>query len=284
VVFEQQRPHLRGLAYRMTGSLAEAEDLLQEAYLKWCRVSEPVNNPQAYLSKLVTRLCLDSLKSARVRRETYVGTWLPEPVLDASSVQLEAGTELAHDISVALLMALERLSPLERAAFLLHDVFDVDYTEVAQVLSKSEVACRQLAARARAHVQHDCPRYQPTEIEMNRVLSAFAAATAGDIKALESVLAEAAVLYSDGGGRVAAATRPIVGRDRIVRFLVGAAKKGLANKQFELRPVSINGLPGLVLLANGQVVQTFAFELQDGQVEVIYIVRNPDKLTRVPLH
>lgn len=283
VIFEQHRVHLRGLAYRMTGSLAEAEDILQEATLKWCRVTDTVDNPRAYLSRLVTRLCLDCLKSARVQREVYVGPWLPEPVIDGSAVEIEDAAEFAQDISVALLMALERLSPLERAAFLLHDVFDVDYSEVAEVLSRSEAACRQLAARARTHVQNDRPRHHPTEAETNRVLDAFAAARLGNIEPLESVLAADAVLYSDGGGRVAAATRPILGRDRILRFLAGIARKDGGWTAFSFRVCQVNGQPGLILLADGVVMQTLAFELRDDKLQAIYTVRNPDKLGHVVL-
>jgi len=281
VIFERHRSHLRGLAYRMTGSVAEAEDLLQEAYLRWCRVAEPVDNPKAYLSKMVARLSLDSLKSARMRRETYVGTWLPEPVIDTSSVEPEAATALAQDISLALLMALERLSPLERAAFLLHDVFDVDYAEVAQILSRSEAACRQLAARARTHVRSDRMRHRPTDAETARVLDAFLAAVSGDLKPLESVLAEDAVMYADGGGRVTAATRPIFGRERIVRFVEGVSKKGAGQAGLSFRSCPINGLPGLIIVADGAVVQTLAFDLKNGKLQAIYTVRNPDKLGHV---
>jgi RNA polymerase sigma-70 factor, ECF subfamily len=232
----------------------------------------------------VTRLCIDALKSARARRETYVGPWLPEPVVDRARVEPDAATELAHDISVALLMTLERLSPLERAAFLLHDVFDVDYAEVAQVLLRTEAACRQLAARARTHVRSDRHRHQATEAETSRVLSAFLAAATGDIGPLESVLAEDAVMYSDGGGRVSAATRPIYGPNRIARFIAGVARKGAGQAEYTFRTCEINGLPGLILLGDGAVVQTLAFEQSNGQLKAIYAVRNPEKLGHVTLH
>jgi RNA polymerase sigma-70 factor (ECF subfamily) len=268
----------------MTGSLADAEDLLQEAFLKWRRVDEPVENPRAFLAKLVTRLCLDWLKSARARRETYVGPWLPEPVLDAGSVAIETNSELAHDISVALLLALERLSPLERTAFLLHDVFDVDYAEVAEILSRSEVACRQLAARARTHLRTERPRYRPTPSEVERVQSAFAAAASGDLAALRNVLAEDAVFYTDGGGRVAAATRPIQGRERILRFVQGILAKFPRLAELRSRVVEINGLPGIVLLHGDRVEQTLAFDVRDAELHTVYAVRNPDKLARVAAH
>lgn len=282
--FESHRAHLRGIAYRMTGSLSEAEDVLQEAYLRWRNVREPVENSQAYLSTLVTRLCIDWLRTARARRESYIGTWLPEPVVDAGAVQLDTGTELAHDISVALLMALERLSPLERAAFLLHDVFDEDYAAIAQVLAKTEEACRQLAARARTHLRDQRIRYRPSEDESNRIAKAFLAAISGHTQALEQVLAEDAVLYSDGGGKVSAAAQPIFGRESIVRFISDIARKNVDHPPFEAHSSSVNGLPGLVLSVGGAIIQTLAFEIRDGSLAAIFAVRNPDKLGHVALH
>jgi RNA polymerase sigma-70 factor, ECF subfamily len=284
--FERERAHLRGIAYRMTGSLADADDVLQEAFLRFQSSDAlSVQNPRAFLSRLVTRLCLDQLKSARVRREQYVGTWLPEPVLDANSVSVDAATELAHDISVALLLALERLSPLERAAFLLHDVFDVDYDEVGKTLERSEAACRQLVTRARTHVRSSKPRHQPTSAEVDRVLGAFAAAAAGDTGPLGQVLAEDAVYYSDGGGRVHAATRPVYGRDRILRFVAGVMRKNPPTDT-QTTATLVNGLPGVVLRRGDKVKQTMAFEIEDGRLIAVYSVRNPDKFVGLagPLH
>ncbi len=278
--FEQHRVYLRGLAYRMTGSLADAEDLLQEAYLRY-RNSDvgEVHDPRAYLSKLVTRLCLDQLKSARVRRETYVGPWLPEPVLDLAGVTSNE-TELAHDVSVALLMALERLSPLERAAFLLHDVFGLDYDGVAEAMGKSVAACRKLAERARGHVREARPRYRPSAEESTRVVTAFFdAVKSGDPMALGAVLTEDAVMYSDGGGKVPAALLPVFGRDKVARFFTGFTRRIPASWTF--RVTEINGLPGLVIEDNGTPIQTSAFELQGGAIRAIYTVRNPDKLKSI---
>lgn len=281
-IFENERAHLRGVAYRMTGSLADAEDILQEAFLRFrnCDLAE-VRDPRAFLSRMVTRLCLDQLKSARVRREEYLGPWLPEPILDAKSVTVDASTELAHDISVALLLALERLSPLERAAFLLHDVFDVDYEEVGKTLERSETACRQLVTRARAHVQSSKPRYQPTTAEVERVVSAFAAAAAGNTEPLGKVLAEDAVFYSDGGGRVQAATRPIYGRERIVRFVEGVMRKFPFTSEHQVRITQVNGQTGVIIVRGNSVEQTVAFEIENGQLSAVYSVRNPDKLPRL---
>ncbi len=284
--FEAHRIHLRALAYRMTGSLVEAEDILQEAYLKWraTLAATPgldVRDTRAYLSTLVTRLCIDWLKSARVRRETYVGPWLPEPVLDVAGVRPDIETELAQDITVALLMALERLSPLERAAFLLHDVFDVDYAQVANTLGRSEAACRQLTARARAAVKMDQPRYNPTESDTQRVLAAFATAASGNLEPLREVLAHDVVFYSDGGGRVSAATRPVIGKDRVVKFIGGLVSKFYGAGGLRVSVVPVNGMPGFVLFVADHVEQTVAFDIKDGLLAAVYAVRNPEKLSLV---
>jgi len=278
VVFAQHRSYLVGVAYRMLGSVAEAEDVVQDSFLRWQRVDEDVQEPRAYLARIVTRLCLDKLKSAQVRREQYVGTWLPEPLVEDASAQ-----RVADDLSVALLMTLERLSPLERAAFLLHDVFDMDYSEIAGVLERSEPAVRQLAARGRDHVRaggEDVrPRFTPSPESEARLMGAFATAMAtGDVNGLASILAKDAVLYSDGGGKRRAALNPIYGADKIARFVEGAFKKGgplpPANA---IQPARINGLPGLVIhMPDGP--ETMAIETNGEQIIAIYIVRNPDKL------
>ncbi len=280
--FEAHRRHLMGLAYRMLGSLAEAEDAVQEAYLRWHAAERGVvENPRAFLSTIVTRLCLDQLKSARVRRESYVGPWLPEPVLDAAALDAESASDHAHDLSVALMLTLERLSPLERAAFLLHDVFDMEFAAVAATLGRSEAACRQLAARARAHVQAARPRFTPSPDEGARLAAAFRqAAQSGDTAAMARLLAEDAVLYSDGGGKRVAALNPICGGDKIVRFFAGIARKnGL--RGLRAREASINGLPGFVMVDAEGALQTSAFAVADGRIAAIYLVANPDKLQRV---
>ena len=281
--FEAHRGYLMGLAYRMTGSVADAEDILQEAYLRWERTElETVRQPKAFLSKAVTRLCLDAMKSAQARRESYVGPWLPEPVLGEGAMAVDDATELAQDISVALLMALERLSPAERAAFLLHDVFDASYGEVADALGKSEAACRQLTSRARAHVQSSRPRYRPNDGEHERVVRAFGAAVlTGDIEGLRQILAEDAILYPDGGGRVLSALRPIYGSERVSRFLFGVLEKFPLGASAQISERTINGGPGFYVEEEGRPVQTMAFDVQDGRIAAVYIVRNPDKLSRI---
>jgi RNA polymerase sigma-70 factor (ECF subfamily) len=265
-VITEHRSFLVGLAYRMLGSVAEAEDVVQDAFLRVAHVTDIVE-PRAYLARVVTRLCLDRLKSARVRREEYVGTWLPEPLVE------DPAAPIAEDLSVALMMALERLSPLERAAFLLHDVFDMDYSAVAQMLERSEAACRQLAARAREHVRQDRPKPTPAD---ERIVEAFAQALAtGDATSLASMLAEDAVLYTDGGGKRVAAINPIHGRDKIIRFANG--RKVKQHKLLSIERVRINGLPGF-LLRMDDGPETMAFEVENGVITAIYDVRNPDKL------
>lgn len=281
--FEPLRGQLLGLAYRMLGSRAEAEDIVQDAYLRWHAADRgAVREPRAFLSKAVTRLCLDQLKSARARREEYVGPWLPEPVLDDGALSSEGAGEYASDLSVALLLTLERLSPLERAAFLLHDVFDLSFEQVGEALGRDAAACRQLASRARAHVREDRPRFRPSPEEENRVFRAFIGALAGgDLAGLARTLAADAEFYADGGGKVAAARQPLFGPGRISKFLHGVVRKFYHPRDAQYRAVRINGLPGLVVSIGGEVVQTLALEVRDGVVAKLYSVRNPDKLRYV---
>jgi len=278
--FERERPRLRRLAYRMLGSVSEAEDVVQDAWLRWDRAGATADNPQAWLVQATTRLCLDRLKSARSRRETYVGPWLPEPLIEELA---DDPVERAEDVSVAFLLALERLSPLERAVFLLHDVFDQDYATVAATLKRAEPAVRQLAARARAHVQQAKPRFTVSQDKATKLASAFMTAmAAGDMAGLSSLLAEDAVMISDGGGKRSAARRPMVGREDVMNLITGLAWRG-AWKGYAAaaRAVTINGLPGAVIdSADG--VQTIAFEADEhGKLAAIYIMRNPDKLGHV---
>ena len=280
--FEAHRRALTGLAYRMLGSRAEAEDVVQDAYLRW-HASEgvAVEEPRRYLSTVVTRLCLDRMKSAQARRELYVGQWLPEPVVD-EAFDAEAAGDLAHDISVALMLVLERLSPLERASFLLHDVFGLDFAEVSRALGRSEAACRQLASRAREHVTAGRPRFSATSEDGSRLAAAFhQAAALGDINALTQVLASDVVLYSDGGGKRVAALNPIFGREKVLRFIEGVSRKGTGLATLEARAATVNGLPGFVLRGEDGAIDTIAFEWRDGRVTAIYITRNPDKLRHV---
>jgi RNA polymerase sigma-70 factor, ECF subfamily len=285
--FEPHRAYLRGLAYRMLSSMAEAEDAVQDAYIRWHRIGTKaraaIENPRAWLSKATTRLCLDRLKSARVQRETYVGPWLPEPVIEPEAADDPA--ELAQDLSVAFLLLLERLSPLERAAFLLHDVFEMSFAQVAEVLRRDEAACRQFATRARKHIEAGRPRFNATAADRSRIAAAFLAAVgSGDARQLAAVLAQDAILISDGGGKATAALNPILGRDRVVALMLGLRSKRRLPEDVEYRPSIINGLPGFLLVRpDGTIDQTLSFEVQDSVIHRIYVVRNPDKLKAIRL-
>ena len=285
--FEPHRRRLLGLAYRMLGSMAEAEDAVQEAYLRWHDADrEGVADPRAFLITTTTRICLDVLKSARVRREEYVGPWLPDPITDTAALAPDTQTEMAEDLSVALLLALDRLSPLERAAFLLHDVFDYSFTEVADTLGRNEAACRQLASRARARVREARPagaayaRPEASAIDTKHaeLMSAFIAASlSGDVTGLRNLLASDARLVADGGGKVTAALNVIEGADRVAAFLAGVVRKGWTD-DMTARFDTINSLPGFTMSGPNGLLQTTAFEFDGELVRAIYVVRNPDKL------
>lgn len=283
--------NLRALAYRMFGSRSEAEDIVQEVWLRWAEVDEStVQHAGAYLSRLATNLCLDKLGSAAEKREHYVGIWLPEPLVDeeaAWSSGPEAHTEFAQDVSVAFMLALERLSPLERAAFLLHDVFDLDFDEIGRRLDRSATACRQLASRARNHVKADYARREVEEEERERLFSAFSAAVREfDVDALAKILAEDAVMLSDGGGKVSALMRPLHGGAMIAKTFIGFAVLP-TSAGWRLQPARINGLPGCLIFdaASGQLIQTIALApsaSEPGRIGALYIQRNPDKLRGIP--
>lgn len=276
--FETHRPRLVRLAYRMLGSRASAEDMVQEAWLRWRQVDlDAVQDAGGYLSRIVTRLCLDEMKSARVRRESYVGQWLPEPLVD----DLEEPVD-NDDLTLTLMLALERLSPLERAAFLLHDVFGQPLHEIATALDRDAAAVRQLASRARKHVQAAKPRFPVAQDEGRRIAEAFFTATrAGDMTALTALLAEDVVIRSDGGGKVIAFRNPIVGIDRVLRLYAGLRRKFTDDDLEILRPVTVDGLPGYVTRERGLILQTTAFAIEDGRIVGIFITRNPDKLGHV---
>lgn len=275
--FEAQRPRLLRLGYRMLGSLSEAQDIVQEAWLRWSGVQDRVATPSAYLTRVVTRLCLDHMKSARARRETYVGAWLPEPLMGA----IEPDEAVTDDVTLTLMLALERLSPLERAAFLLHDVFEVALPEVAATLDRAPAAVRQLAVRARKHVESGRPRYRVDAAEADRIARAFFAASRdGDTAALASLLATDVELRSDGGGRVLAYPNVIYGIDRLLRLFAGLSGKAYFQPVL-LRTAIVDGLPGYISADRGGVLQTTALEVRDSCITAIYMVRNPDKLRHV---
>ncbi len=277
-VFEANQPRLLRLAYRMLGSMAEAEDIVQEAWLRWQTVDHAaVKAASPFLSRIVTRLCLDVMKSARATRETYVGSWLPEPVIDPPQEDDDR-----EDLTLTLMMALERLSPLERAAFLLHDVFGIALEDVATTLDRDASAVRQLAVRARKHVQDARPRYPVAPEDGSRIAEAFFKATrSGDIEALRSMLTENVVIHSDGGGKVHAFRNPIVGRERVLRLYEGLGRKlGLQSVE-HYHEAWIDGLPGFIGPERDNVLQTTALAIENGRITEIFITRNPDKLRNI---
>jgi RNA polymerase sigma-70 factor (ECF subfamily) len=281
--FAPHRARLVRIAYRMLGSVSEAEDIVQDAYLRWLgRNRADVREPLAFLTRIVTRLCLDHLKSARMTRETYIGPWLPEPIVLPEAQQAEAQRAAEDDLTTTLMLALERLSPLERAAFLLHDVFGLGFEAVSQAIGRDPAAARQLAARARSHVRAEKPRYPLPAGEGESIAAAFfAASRSGDVTALQAMLAGAATAYTDGGGKRNSALNPIYGADKITRFFAGiAAKEGASGSHF-LRYAVIDGLPGFISREKDGLIQTTAFEIEDGRITALYVVRNPDKLTRL---
>lgn len=276
--FEAHRAALASIAYRMLGSASEAEDVVQEAWLRWqVTPHEEVRSARAYLSKVVTRLCLDRLKSARARRETYVGPWLPEPVRTETEDEPLARAE---EISLAFLVLLESLGPLERAVYLLHEVFDYSHAEVAEIVGRDEVACRQLLHRARKAVAARRPRFAPSKQAHQRMLGAFAAAIAsGDPAKLEGLLAEDITSWGDGGGKAAAARRPLHGPHDVARAWLGFHRKAPAGTAVAVE--EINGWPALVVRVDGRIAGVIALETDGERVFAIRSVVNPDKLARL---
>jgi RNA polymerase sigma-70 factor (ECF subfamily) len=271
------------IAYRMLGSASEAEDIVQEAFLRFHRESErgtAIENPKAYLSAVTTRLCIDHLRSARVRRERYVGTWLPEPVLTDEEADVTSHAEMADSLSMAFLVLLESLTPVERAVFLLREVFDYEYDEIASVVGKSEENCRQIAVRARRHVEARRPRFEASRARREELARRFFAAVANeDASTLVELLAADVVVYADGGGKGLAFPRAVHGRDRAARVLLGAASGGARLGVTGLRFVTVNGQPGAVLLNDeGRAVVVVALDIADDLVQSVRAISNPEKL------
>ena len=291
--FSGLRPLLFSIAYRMLGSAASADDILQEAFLRFDRASHaaegggrPIESPKAYLSAVVTRLAIDELKSARVRRESYSGIWLPEPVVtdpDAPLTQAQmdpqAQSETAETLSMAFLLVLDRLNPVERAVFLLHDVFGYRFAEIAAIVNRSEVGCRQIAARARKRVREERPRLDADRARRDQTgRRFFEAMRAGDVGAIERLLARDVVVWGDGGGKAPQWSTPIVGSNRVARLFAGLGHQ-VANFGIRMEPHSINGQPGVILRTpTGEITNVFSVEIADGRVQTIRGVINPDKL------
>lgn len=275
--FEAERRRLTRLAYRMTGSLTEAEDVVQDAWLRWAGVDGGIESPPAYLTRIVTRLCLDRSRSARAQRETYVGPWLPDPLVGT----VELSETVSDDITVTLMLALERLSPLERAAFLLHDVFDVPLSEVAIILDREPAAVRQLASRARKHVRGARPRFDIEPADAERITRAFfAAARDGDVAALSSLLVKNVEIHTDGGGKVLAFRNIIRGIERVLRLFASQGRKNSVPPRL-LRVVTIHGLSGYISIDGRGLLQTTALDIHEDGISAIYIVKNPEKLAHL---
>ncbi|HSD53643.1 MAG TPA: RNA polymerase sigma-70 factor [Burkholderiales bacterium] len=279
--FQQQRPKLYGIAYRMLGSRADAEDMIQEAYLRWHQAdTERVQVPEAWLTTTITRLCIDRLRAARTEREAYVGPWLPEPLVGQEFPPPDRGAELASDLSVAFLVVLERLAPEERAAFLLHEVFDCGYSEIAQILGRNETSCRQIVHRARERVRRDRPRFQVSEAARTRLLERFVAALhAQDHAAMLALFAEDATWTSDGGGKAKAARKVLRGAQRVARFAIGVWRRYLS--RVTQRVVSINGEAGLLMCLDGRPVSVISIDTDGVRILAVYTVLNPDKLKAI---
>ena len=285
---EELRPRAFAIAYRMLGSVSEAEDVVQEALLRVhaaLEKGERIKSPRAYLSTVVTRLAIDELRSARARRERYVGEWLPEPLLTSGGADPAHQAEMADSLSLALLVLLERLSPEQRAVFLLRDVFDYPYERIAQIVSRSEVAVRQLASRARRSVDEQRPRFEASRAQRERLADRFfAAVEEGDLGELESLLASDVELHGDGGGKVPAISRPLQGRNRVAQMLLAwwraAARFGGAT----VRRVEVNGQPGAMTLdSDGRLISVIAVDIAGGQIQVVNSLVNPDKLDHLGL-
>ena len=283
-LFDELRPVSFAIAYRMLGSVSEAEDVVQEALLRVHRAleaGEQIASPRAFLATVTTRLAINELRSARARREEYVGEWLPEPIITDGRDDPALHTEMADSLSLAMLVLLESLSPEQRAVLLLHDVFDYDYPQVAEIIGKSQDNVRQLATRARRHVEQRRPRFQTTREQRDELARRFfAAAEQGDLSGLEALLTQDVELTADGGGKVPALARTLRGRNRVARTLINYLARLAA--RMSLHPVEVNGGPGALYLdAQKRLIAVGALNIADGQITGINVIANPDKLTHL---
>lgn len=280
--FERYRSLLFSIAYRMLGSVVEAEDVVQEAYLRWRDVTEEeVRSPRSYLSAVVTRLSINRLRSARARREEYVGPWLPEPLLSDRTEGFPDSARLDDSLSMAFLVLLESLNPVERAVFLLREVFDYGYEEISGIVGKSEANCRQIARRARSAVASRRPRFEHSPEQEERLTRQFVeTCMSGDMEELVGLLSDDVTLWSDGGGKVAAATYPIHGPERVARFLIGVLRT--VPPGFHVHLTRINGGPGVIGYVEGRPTSVVALDVADGRLISVRIVVNPEKLQAIP--
>jgi len=280
--FDEHRKFLFSIAYRMLGSVTEAEDLVQETFLRWRQAAvEEVESPKAYLATIITRLCINHLNSARVRRERYVGPWLPEPALTSLVEEPLRAARMAESLTLAFLILLESLSPVERAVLLLREVFDYDYAEIAPIVGKTEANCRQILKRARAHIADRRARFDVSPREQERLMERFAqAAGAGDMDGLLALLAEDVTLWADGGGKAVAALRPVRGRAKVARFIIGALGK-LVPPDKVSRLLEVNGQPGIVNYVADEPHSVVIIDAAEERVWSVYVITNPEKLAGV---
>jgi RNA polymerase sigma-70 factor (ECF subfamily) len=282
--FNEHRSLLFSIAYRMVGSVADAEDVLQDAFIRWQRAShEEIRSSKAFLVTIVSRLCINHLQTARVQREEYVGQWLPEPVVTDPASDPESALWADESLSMAFLLLLERLTPVERAVFLLREVFDYDYAEIAESLSRSEANCRQILCRAKEHVHAARPRFTASAREQTDLLARFVQATTkGDLDGLLALLASDVVLHTDGGGKARALPNLIHGATSVARAILGGMRKFAPQNQV-VRLVEINGEPGFVSYVNGQPASALVLHSGHDQIQTIYVITNPAKLAHLPV-
>ncbi len=278
--FSAYRNLLFSIAYRMLGSAMDAEDMVQESYLNWERVTtQEIESPKSYLTAIVTRLCIDHLRSAKVRREEYMGPWLPEPILTDPPPDTVA---LAESLSVAFLVMLESLSPIERAVFLLREVFEYDYDEVARIVDKSEVNCRQMVKRAKEHITTRRPRFETSVEQHQKMLLKFGeVCMTGDMEGLLALLADDIVEYSDGGRKVSAAIHPIKGASNVAHFFISIITKKLP-PDYSVQMLMVNGQPAVVNYSGEKPHSVILLDIVDGRIQTIYYILNPDKLKLIP--
>ena len=280
--FEAYRPFLYSIAYRMLGSMSDAEDIVQETYLRFSTAAtDEIRSLKSYLSTTVTRLCLDYLKSARVQREQYIGPWLPEPVLTGDTTLLpDEAPEMRESISMAFLVLLERLTPPERAVFLLHEVFDYSFPEIGEIIGKSSTNCRQIFHRAKEHLAEQRPRFDPSPVHQQQLLTRFlAACQSGNLPALTETLAQDVTAWADGGGKASAALRPVTGLDQVARYCLGIISKYSSRyaDSFTVSFEEVNGSLALLVWVDGHIFFLLTFAGQE-QIQAIWIMRNPEKL------
>lgn len=280
-IFEEHRPLLFRLAYGMLGRVATAEDAVQETFLRWQKQDmKQIQSPKAWLTKVVNRICLDEIKSARNRKEQYVGPDLPEPMFTERTHSPEEALELAESLSMALLFLLDKLNPVQRAVFLLHEVFDYDYGSISSIIDKSESNCRKIAERARNLVREKRPEFDKNGNEKSHLIRSFVEAIRNrDMPKIEHLLAEDAIMYTDGGGKITAARKPVQGVEKIAKFITGGPKELAQPYRIEFK--EINGEPGMVLWAEEQLHNVWSFHIEKGKIKSVYVVLNPDKLEHI---